>query len=231
MIKRRPRELLNKVDFGAFRAVHHFVTGSPTDNPAHQPVGGLVVWNDDEIDAGEGVGFHPHANVEIITYVREGEVQHRDSLGNSGTLDAGDVQVMSAGTGLQHAETCHHSTKIFQIWIRPLRSGGLPSWEIRRFPKTDRHGHFVALASGYADDEGAAPIRADARVSGAILVEGQTAKYHLAPSRKAYVVPSRGRVTVNGIHLEERDGAVVEQESELIFQALDDAEIVLVEVA
>jgi redox-sensitive bicupin YhaK (pirin superfamily) len=169
--------------------------------------------------------------MEIITYVRQGAITHQDSLGNRGCTEAGDVQVMSAGTGIQHAEYNLEpdATKIFQIWIMPRERGGSPSWGAKPFPKTDRAGRFVTLASGHAADDDALPIRADARVVGATLTAGQTAEYRLGTSRKAYLVPAAGVVEVNGVRVAARDGAAVQDEDVLRITAVEDAEIILVD--
>ena len=170
MLQLRAREELDGGDFGWLKARHHFAVNS-AGHPAHGPLGSLVVWNDDEIAPGTGFGLHPHVDMEIISYVREGAVTHRDNAGNSGTTEAGDVQVMSAGTGIRHAE--HNAgtvpLKLFQIWLRPRHRGGTPRWDTRAFPQADRAGQLVALASGLPEDSGALPIRADARVLGATL--------------------------------------------------------------
>ncbi len=150
-----------------------------------------------------------------------------------GRTKAGDVQVMSAGSGVRHSEYNlePETTKIFQIWIEPTEKGRPPSWGAKPFPKQDRSGHFVALASGKPEDADALPIRADARVLGAMLKAGETAEYTLVQGRRAYLVPSTGIVEVNGVRLEERDGAAVQNERELRITAIDDAEIVLVDAA
>jgi len=191
----------------------------------------MRVWNDDEIASQSGFPPHPHANMEIITYVRQGAVTHQDSLGNQGRTEAGDVQVMSAGSGIRHAEYNREpeTTKIFQIWIIPRENGGEPSWGAKPFPKSDRAGRFVTLASGTASDDEALPIRADARVSGATLVAGQTTEYDLGANRKAYLVPASGVVEINGVRVASRDGAAVQDEKLLRIKAIEDAEIVLVD--
>ncbi|MEH6666061.1 MAG: pirin family protein, partial [Brevundimonas sp.] len=174
MIERRPFDSLGGADHGWLKAKHHFSFASYFD-PNRVQWGNLRVWNDDEIAAGSGFPPHPHADMEIITYVRDGAITHEDSLGNKGRTEAGDVQVMSAGTGIRHAEYNAESetTRIFQIWILPTRQGEKPAWGAKPFPKGDRAGQFVVLASGFDDDADALPIRTDARVVGATLKAGE----------------------------------------------------------
>jgi redox-sensitive bicupin YhaK (pirin superfamily) len=193
--------------------------------------GPIRVWNDDEIIAGAGFPPHGHANMEIITYVRDGAITHQDSLGNSGRTEAGDVQVMSAGSGVRHSEYNREdvTTRIFQIWIEPRERGGEPAWGAKPFPKGDRSGKFVTLASGFAGDADALPIRADARVVGATLKAGETAEYAVGPGYHVYLVPARGQVSVNGVDIDARDGAAIADETLLSVTAIEDAEIVLVE--
>ena len=232
MIEHRPVAELGGGDLGWLKARHHFHVGSH-GNPAHKPLGNLYVWNDDEIAAGAGSGFgmHPHRDVEIITYVREGFLQHRDSEGNSGLTRSGDVQVMSAGTGIAHEETgaSDQRTKIFQIWLQPRQRGGEPRWGTKTFPKADRAGRLVVLASGFAEDTDALPIRADARVLGAMLTVGQRLSYALAPGRKAYLVPTKGSIMLNDRLIEARDGAAVQNEPAIQVEAVVDTELVLVD--
>jgi redox-sensitive bicupin YhaK (pirin superfamily) len=213
-------------------AKHHFSFSSYYD-PARTGHGDLLVWNDDEIAPRSGFPPHPHADMEIITYVRQGAITHEDSLGNRGRTEAGDVQVMSAGTGIRHSEYNLEAepTTLFQIWIHPTERGGTPSWGAKPFPKADRSGAFVTLASGYTDDIGSLPIRAKARVLGATLKAGETVRYPLGTDRHAYLVPARGVVEVNGVRIETRDGAAISQESELTVTALEDSEVVLVDAA
>jgi redox-sensitive bicupin YhaK (pirin superfamily) len=230
MIERRAFDSLGRADHGWLKARHHFSFGS-YDNPDRVQWGGLRVWNDDEIAAGSGFPMHPHADMEIITYVREGAITHQDSLGNRGRTEAGDVQVMSAGTGIRHAEYNLEpiTTKIFQIWIMPNRRGEAPTWGAKPFPKSDRASRFVPLASGHADDVEALPIRADARVLGATLKAGESVSYELGAGRKAYLTLAKGAVELNGVRIEARDGAAVQDESVMSVRALDDAELLLVD--
>jgi hypothetical protein len=195
--------------------------------------GNLRVWNDDEIAADSGFPPHPHANMEIITYVREGAITHRDNMGNEGRTEAGDVQVMSAGTGIQHSEYNREpvTTKIFQIWLLPEKPGGAPTWGAKPFPKGDRSGRFVPLASGDANDNSVLPIRANARLLGATLGAGQSAEYAIGAGRHGYLVPAKGAVEVNGIRIEARDGAAITDEEIITVKALEDSELVLVDAA
>jgi hypothetical protein len=232
MIERRPFERLGGANHGWLQTKHHFSFADYQD-PERMSWGRIRVWNDDRIAPGTGFPSHPHADMEIITYVTEGAVTHEDSLGNQGRTEAGDVQVMSAGTGIRHAEYNREpgATSLFQIWILPTSRGQKPSWGTRPFPKGDRSGRFVALASGFKDDGEALPLRTDARVLGATVHAGETVEYPLGRGRHGYLVPAKGAVEVNGVRLDARDGAAVRDEDVLRVRALDDAELVLVDAA
>ncbi len=230
MIELRPFAKLGGANHGWLKAKHHFSFARYYD-PERLGHGALRVWNDDEIAPHTGFPPHPHANMEIITYVREGAITHEDSLGHSGRTEAGDVQVMSAGEGLHHSEYNREdkATKIFQIWIEPTSDGGKPSWGAKPFPKGDRSGRFVTLASGLAGDKDALPIRADARVLGATVKKGETLEYKLGAKRHGYLVPAVGTVEVNGVQAGTRDGVAIEKEEKVTVTALEDAEILLVD--
>ena len=232
MIERRPFASLGGADHGWLKARHHFSFADYYD-PRNMGWGSIRVWNDDEIAPRSGFPPHPHADMEIITYVRAGAITHQDSLGNQGRTEAGDVQVMSAGSGIRHAEYNMEpgTTTLFQIWIEPDSRGGEPSWGARPFPKDDRAGRFVTLASGIDGDDDALPIRTDARVVGATIRAGETAEYPIGAGRHGYLVPASGSVEVNGVRLEARDGAAIHDEDTLTITALEDAEIVLVDAA
>ncbi|WP_297299884.1 pirin family protein [uncultured Methylovirgula sp.] len=232
MIERRPFESLGGANHGWLDAKHHFSFADYAD-AQRMGWGALRVWNDDTIAPHTGFPPHPHRDMEIITYVREGAITHQDSLGNKGRTEAGDVQVMSAGTGIRHAEYNLEpgTTRIFQIWILPREQGLGPSWGAKPFPKDDRAGQFVTLASGFSEDVDALPIRADARVVGATLKAGQTADYPLGETRHGYLVPAKGQVEVNAVKLNARDGAAVFGEKVLRIKALEDAEVILVDAA
>jgi quercetin 2,3-dioxygenase len=230
MIELRPKAELGGSDIGWLKALHHFRIGEH-GNPAHKPIGGLVVWNDDEIAPGSGFPSHGHADMEIITYVREGTISHQDNLGNSGQIDAGDVQVMSAGSGITHAEWNSHqdAAKVFQIWIKPRARGGDPKWGTKKFPKRDRAGQWVTLASGYDDDADALMLRGDARVMGVTLQTGQSISYRL-DGRGAYLVAATGKIVLGGCSMSARDGCAVRGEPALRIEAREDSEIILVDV-
>ncbi|HRO58583.1 MAG TPA: pirin family protein [Burkholderiaceae bacterium] len=231
MIERRPFESLGGANHGWLDAKHHFSFASYHD-PQRMSWGALRVWNDDTIAPRTGFPPHPHRDMEIITYVREGAITHRDNQGNQGRTEAGDVQVMSAGTGIVHSEYNLEpgTTRIFQIWIEPGKQRLPPSWGARPFPGEDRAGRFVALASGSDDDADALRINADARVLGARLKAGESTSYALGKDRRAYLVPATGKVEVNGTVLEARDGAAIRDEEVLRVTAIDDTELVLVDV-
>lgn len=148
MIEHRRIEDIGGSELDWLHAKHHFALGR-YGNPAHKPLGNLYVWNDDEIAPHTGFPRHGHANVEIVTYVREGVITHTDNLGNVGRVQAGDVQVMSAGTGIRHSERNAGSipTRLFQIWSSEAQIGGEPRWGTRSFPRNDRGGQFILLAS------------------------------------------------------------------------------------
>ncbi len=230
MIEVRPFNELGGADHGWLKTKHHFSFADYHD-PERVHWGALRVWNDDEVAPDSGFPPHPHADMEIITYVREGAITHQDSMGNKGRTEAGDVQVMSAGTGVRHAEYNLEPgvTKIFQIWIIPRQRGGAPAWGAKPFPKVDRSGRFVTLASGFPDDAEALPIRTDARVLGATLKAGERTEYALGDTRHGYLVPASGAVEVNGVRVNARDGAAISTTDRIAITALEDSEIVLVD--
>ena len=232
MIDVRPFAKLGNADHGWLKARHHFSFASYYE-PGRTGHGALRVWNDDEIAPNTGFPAHPHANMEIITYVREGAITHQDSLGNKGRTEAGDVQVMSAGSGMRHSEYNlePNTTKIFQIWIQPKGTGGEPTWGSKPFPKADRSGKLVTIASGLAEDKGALPIRADARVLATTLKAGESASYSTQKSRHLYLVPATGEVEINGVRVNARDGAAISGEEHLSIKALEDSELVVVDAA
>src|SRR5258707_11832163 len=232
MIERRPFQALGGANHGWLDAKHHFSFAGYHD-PARMGWGALRVWNDDTIAAGTGFPPHAHANMEIITYVREGAITHQDSLGNKGRTEAGDVQVMSAGSGIRHSEYNLEptKTKIFQIWIEPTTEGGQPTWGAKPFPKADRSGNFVTIASGFKGDNDALPIRADARVLATTLKAGDSAEYAPDKRRNLYLVPAAGGVEINGVRVNAPDGVAIRDQERMKVNTPEDSELVLVDAA
>ena len=232
MIERRAFETLGHANHGWLDAHHHFSFAHYHD-PARRGVGPLLVWNDDTFQPGSGFPMHPHRDMEIITYVRSGQVEHEDHLGNRGTTREGDVQVMSAGKGIMHAEYNRGTrpTQIFQIWIQPKERGMPPRWDNKEFPKGAHANRLVPLASGRDRDieAGALYIHQDATLFGATLEAGQTIDHAVVGSR-AYLVPARGRLRINGTEIGARDGVAIDDESTLTIEALDDAEFILADL-
>ncbi len=228
MIDKRPFASLGHADHGWLDAHHHFSFASYHD-PARMGWGAIRVWNDDTIAGHSGFPPHPHRDMEIVTYVRTGAITHQDSLGNKGRTGAGDVQVMSAGTGVTHAEYNleDEATTLFQIWIESERRGVVPGWGAMPFPKEAREGSFQLLASGSPGD-GALSIHADARVLGATLKAGGRIVYEADAGRHLYLVPSAA-VTVNGVAAGARDGVAITGEQRIEVAAVEDAELVLVD--
>jgi redox-sensitive bicupin YhaK (pirin superfamily) len=228
MIDIRPFASLGHADHGWLDARHHFSFANYHD-PARMGWGAIRVWNDDRIAAKSGFPPHPHRDMEIVTYVRTGAITHQDSLGNKGRTGAGDVQVMSAGSGVVHSEYNleDEETTLFQIWIETDRRGVEPGWGMKPFPKEARDGSFQLLASGEADD-GALTINADARILGATLKAGESLAYDADPARHLYLVPSAS-VRINGKRADARDGVAITGEPRVTIEADSDAELVLVD--
>ena len=228
MIDIRPFATLGAANHGWLDARHHFSFASYHD-PARMGWGSIRVWNDDMIAARSGFPPHGHSDMEIITYVRSGAITHEDSLGNKGRTSAGDVQVMSAGTGVRHSESNVEAgpTTLFQIWIEPRQRGGEPSWGMKPFPKGDRSGAFQLLASGFGEPD-ALVIHADSRIFGAVLKSGEVLSFAVGEARHAYLVPALGRIDIDGKVVGERDGVALNGGTFRV-TALEDCEIVLVD--
>jgi hypothetical protein len=232
MLQPRPFESLGRFSNDWLDARYHFSFAGYHD-PQRVNWGALRVWNDDAIKAGTGFDPHSHADMEIITYVRQGAITHQDNLGNRGRTEAGDVQVMSAGSGVTHAEYNLEDaeTRIFQIWILPKVRGGKAFWGAQAFPKGDRTGNLVTLASGFEADiaAGALPIRQDARLLAATLRPGDIITHESAPGRKIYAVAARGEAQVNGVKLKERDGLAIAELDTITIKAQMETEVLLVD--
>ena len=232
MITVYPFEKLGHVDHGWLNARHHFSFGDYW-NPNRVHFGQLRVVNDDTIASHSGFGTHPHDNMEIITYVRQGAITHRDSMGNEGRTAAGDVQVMSAGTGVAHSEYNREdeTTRLYQIWILPAETNVKPRWDARQFPKKPIvNGPLPMLASGRAEDaeKGALFIHQDAAIYGGRIEAGGAITQPLR--HNAYILASTGRLTVNGAALKQGDGAEATGEKTLDLRAEENSEILVIDV-
>lgn len=231
MIKIYPYEGLGRLDAGWLHARYHF-SFADYHNPQRMRFGSLRVINDDIVKSGGGFDTHPHQDMEIITYVRRGAITHRDSLGNEGRTAAGDVQVMSAGTGVYHSEFNEEKedTNLYQIWIFPRERSVTPRWDARQFPKEPVNGALPLLVSGDEADgaKGALFIHADAAVYGGRLKAG--AKITQPVAGQAYLLVSEGRVDVDGHALKKGDGAEVTDAQAVTIAAAEDSEIVMIDV-
>ncbi|MFZ4762765.1 MAG: pirin family protein [Alphaproteobacteria bacterium] len=232
MVTIYPYSALGHANHGWLDARHHF-SFAGYRNPQRLGFGRLLVINDDTIAAGRGFASHPHDNMEIITYVRAGAITHQDSLGNKGRTAAGDVQVMSAGTGVRHSEFNHETiaTTLYQIWIEPNRVNVEPRWEAREFPKeVISHGGLPILVSGQEQHvgQGALFIYQDAAIYGGKLVAG--ASINQVIKHQAYILASLGSITINGNTLQQGDGAEITDTKNVTIKAEGDAEILLIDV-
>lgn len=239
MLDLRPFKSLGRMNIDWLSARYHFSFADYYDR-SRMGLGPLRVWNDDTIRAHSGFPPHGHRDMEIITYIRSGAITHEDGLGNVGRTVAGDVQVMSAGTGITHAEYNREDedVQVFQIWIQTDARGHQPRWETRAFPTAETGTGLRPLASGRDADlaAGALPIHADATLFGGVLSPGQTATFDLG-GRAAYLVPSRGTLTALdddgvGITVNTRDGLAVTATKTLTLTAGNaETEVVLVDVS
>ncbi|KCZ55343.1 pirin [Hyphomonas beringensis] len=229
MIDFRPFNKLGRFRNDWLNANYHF-SFSGYHDPSRMGEGALRVWNDDTIQPQTGFPPHGHQSMEIITYVRKGAITHKDSMGNTGRTEAGDVQVMSAGSGIQHSEwnAEDEETTLFQIWILPRTQGGQPGWGARKFPKGDRSGKWAMLASGSGEQDSLV-INQDANVLGATLKAGESLTYEVKAGRHGYLVLAEGSVRLNGQVMNARDGAAITGAESLILEGIEDAEIVFVD--
>ena len=232
MITVRPYASLGHADHGWLDARHHFSFAHYWD-PSRVHFGELRVINDDKVEAQKGFGTHAHDNMEIITYVRKGAITHKDSLGNEGRTGAGDVQVMSAGSGVQHSEFNREdeATKLYQIWILPNQKNVAPRWEARAFPRAPvTAGPLPVLVSGRDEDRagGALFIYQDAAISGGRLAKGTVIQQQI--KHQAYILASEGSIMLDGVRLDPGDGAEVVDVKDLKISADTDAEVLVIDV-
>jgi redox-sensitive bicupin YhaK (pirin superfamily) len=226
MINVRKAEKRGHADHGWLNTYHTFSFADYYDR-AHMGFGALRVINEDRVQPGRGFGTHAHADMEIVTYVLEGALEHKDSMGNGSTIRPGDVQRMSAGTGVTHSEFNHSKTELvhfLQIWIIPERAGLSPSYEQRSFAPNDLQSrlHLIAAAEG-----GLVTVHQDVRLYATRLASGEEVTHSLRPDRRAWLQVARGAIVLNGQSLEESDGAAVRQEAKLAMVAEGDAEVLL----
>jgi quercetin 2,3-dioxygenase len=199
----------------------------------HMRFRSLRVMNEDRVAAGQGFGTHPHRDMEIVTYVLEGALEHKDSMGNGEVLHAGEFQRMSAGTGITHSEFNPSATEavhLYQIWLVPRSKGIAPSYEQKRFAEADRRDRLQLVASEDAVD-GSLLIHQDARIYLSNLTSGSDVLHPLAEGRHAWLQVLRGSLSLNGQQLHTSDGAAVSEESSLTIQADENAEIMLFDLA
>ena len=227
MIKTYAYEQLGHADHGWLNARHHFSFAN-YHNPERMAFGALRVINDDIIKAGAGFDTHPHRDMEIITYVRKGAITHRDSRGNVGRTEAGDVQVMSAGTGIYHSEFNLESedTNLYQIWIEPNRLGAEPRWDAKAFPTEETGDGLTLLVSG----DGRAPlqIHQDATIHAGRIRAGNEVEHSIR--HQAYLLVSRGKLKLDGVTLKQGDGAEIRDLKTIRLAAVTDADVLIIDV-
>ena len=213
---------------GWLDSYHSFSFGSYYD-PQHMGVSNLRVINDDTVAPGGGFAEHGHENMEIISYVLEGALEHKDSIGNGSVIRPGDVQRMSAGTGVTHSEYNHSSAEpvhFLQIWLQPNARGIEPAYDQKHFPIEDRRGRWVLLVSPDGRD-GSIATHQDALLFGSLLAPGESLDYRFAADRQGYLHLARGRLQVGQVTLEQGDGLPVRQRELLALQGIEQAEILL----
>jgi redox-sensitive bicupin YhaK (pirin superfamily) len=232
MLRLRKSKERGFADHGWLKSFHSFSFAGYYD-PQHMGWGNLRVINEDRIAPGTGFGTHGHRDMEIISYVLSGELAHKDTLGNVKGIPPGDVQRMSAGSGVQHSEfnhAPHDTTHFFQIWIEPNVKGIAPSYEQKTFAEADKRGALRLVASPDGA-QGSVTLHADARLYAGLLDGTEKAQMALKPAGKAYVHLVRGELEVNGTLLQAGDAALIEAESELTLQHGKEAEVLVFELA
>ena len=232
MLTVRPSQERGYADHGWLKSFHSFSFAGYHD-PLHMGFGNLRVINEDRVAAGGGFGTHAHRDMEIISYVLDGELAHRDSIGNVKAIPPGDVQRMSAGSGVQHSEFNHaegRATHFLQIWIQPNVKGIPPSYEQKAFATQEKRGRLRLVASPDGAQESVL-IHADASLYAGLFDGGETASIAIDPARKAYVHLVRGEASVNGIELHTGDAALIEAESSITIDHGRDAEVLVFDLA
>jgi redox-sensitive bicupin YhaK (pirin superfamily) len=219
-------------DHGWLNSFHTFSFADYYD-PAHMGFRSLRVINEDRVQPTQGFGTHRHQNMEIISYVLEGGLQHRDSMGTGSVIRPGDVQRMSAGTGVAHSEFNASSTELvhfLQIWLQPSQTGIAPGYEQKTFPREEKEGRLRLVASPDGSD-GSVTVHTDARLYAGLFASGQGARHELAPGRHAWVHVARGRARVNGQELGAGDAAALSDEGAVSIEGVDGAEVLVFDLA
>ncbi|MBM3568588.1 MAG: pirin family protein [Alphaproteobacteria bacterium] len=221
-----------RADFGWLDSRHSFSFGHYHD-PSHMGFGPLRVINEDRVVPGGGFDTHPHNDMEILSYVLSGALAHKDSLGTGSTIRPGDVQRMSAGTGIRHSEfnaSDSEPVHFLQIWILPERRGLAPGYEQKTFPSADKRGRLVLVAARDGR-EGALTIHREVDLFAALLTGGESIRHHLRSGRGAWVQLARGSVTLNGEKLDAGDGAAISTSGPIVLDRAQDAELLLFDMA
>jgi redox-sensitive bicupin YhaK (pirin superfamily) len=232
MIVRRPAEERGRADFGWLDSRHTFSFGEYHD-PRHMGFRALRVINEDRVRPGYGFGTHPHQDMEIVSYVLDGALEHKDSMGTGSVIRPGDVQRMSAGTGVLHSEmnpSPNDPVHFLQTWLLPERRGIEPSYEQKRFDGSEKESQLKLVASRDARD-GAVTIHQDVDLYAGIFTDGEGTRFELRPGRHAWIQVARGSVTLNGQELKQGDGAAISDEQLLDLTATGDAEILVFDLA
>ena len=232
MITIRPSNERGGGNFGWLNTRHSFSFDQYYD-PRFMGFRSLRVINEDFVAPGQGFPMHPHRDMEIITYVLEGALEHKDSMGNGSMIRPGDGQKMSAGTGVRHSEanpSKNNSVHLLQIWILPERRGVEPSYEQKSFPEAEKRNRLRQIA-GPDGKDGSVTIHQDARLYVSLLSPGQEVTHQLAPGRYAWLQVAKGEVELNGKALHQGDGAAIENEPKLTLKGVEEAEILLFDLA
>jgi redox-sensitive bicupin YhaK (pirin superfamily) len=232
MITIRPAEQRGHANHG-WLDTHHTFSFADYHDPEQMGFRALRVINEDRVRPRAGFGTHGHRDMEIVTYVLEGAIEHRDSMGNRGVLRPGEVQRMTAGTGVMHSEMnpTDEPLHFLQIWILPDRKGLPPGYEQKAFPEEERRGRFRLLVAPGGDREGALTVHQDLQVLGTLLGAGEEAEHALAPGRHAWLQIARGAGTVNGVAVKAGDGVAVSEERRVVVKAGEPLEALLFDLA
>ena len=222
---------LGGADHGWLKAKHHFSFAS-YQNPERVHFGPMRVINDDVVSPQTGFASHPHDNMEIITYVRKGAITHKDNMGNVGKTEAGDVQVMSAGTGVVHSEYNYENedTNLYQIWIFPNKKDVKPRWDAKKFPKEPVKGKLKPLVTGFENDnDQTLKIYQDIEILAGNINQGDFVDQTINRNQ-AYVLCSKGKIKINGKEIIKGDGAEITKEKNVKIEALEDAEVLFIDL-